>query len=127
MSFSRRKADCSTGARSPSSDCNAARSTRSSATCRSSLAGVRELETAQVGDVDEHRKAIRVRWTVEKNDRSRHLELPDDLFEALLATLPPREDRDLEAPLFPDLTDARLRTAITRACNATGTPHFSPH
>jgi integrase len=88
---------------------------------------VRELETAQVGDLDEHRKAIRVRWTVEKNDRYRHLELPDDLFAALLATLPPREDRDLEAPLFPDLTDARLRTAITKACKATGTPHFSPH
>ena len=44
-----------------------------------------------------------------------------------LATLPPREDRDLEAPLFPGLTDARLRMAITRACKATGTPHFSPH
>ena len=52
---------------------------------------------------------------------------PDDLFAALLATLPPREDRKLEAPLFPDLTDARLRVAITRACRATGTPHFSPH
>jgi integrase len=86
-----------------------------------------ELATAQVGDLDEHRKAIRVRWTVEKNDRYRHLDLPDDLFEALLATLPPREDRELEAPLFPDLTDARLRTAITKACKATGTPHFSPH
>jgi integrase len=86
-----------------------------------------ELATAQVGDLDEHRKAIRVRWTVEKNDRYRHLELPDDLFDAVLATLPPREDRDLEAPLFPDLTDARLRTAITKACKATGTPHFSPH
>ena len=79
-----------------------------------------------VGDLDEHRRAIRVRWTVEKNDRYRHLELPDDLFDALLATLPPREDRDLEAPLFPELTDARLRTAITKACKATGTPHFSP-
>ena len=88
---------------------------------------VNELETAQVGDLDEHRGAIRVRWTVEKNDRYRHLELPDDLFDALLATLPPREDRDLDAPLFPDLTDARLRTAITRACKATGTPHFCPH
>ncbi|HEY3205751.1 MAG TPA: site-specific integrase [Gaiellaceae bacterium] len=88
---------------------------------------VNELATAQVGDLDEHRKAIRVRWTVEKNDRYRHLELPDDLFAALLATLPSREDRDLEAPLFPDLTDARLRTAITKACKATGTPHFSPH
>ena len=88
---------------------------------------VSELETAEVGDLDEHRRAIRVRWTVEKNERYRHLELPDDLFDALLATLPPREDRDLDAPLFPDLTDARLRMAITRACKATGTPHFSPH
>jgi integrase len=67
-----------------------------------------------------------VRWTVEKNDRYRHLELPDDLFDALVATLPPREDRNLEAPRFPDLTDARLRTAISKACKATGTPHFSP-
>ena len=41
--------------------------------------------------------------------------------------MPPRDDRRLDAPLFPDLTDARLRTAITKACKATGTPHFSPH
>jgi integrase len=88
---------------------------------------VRELETAEVGDLDEHRRAIRLRTEVEKNERYRHLELPDDLFEALLATLPPREDRDLAAELFPGLTDARLRTAISKACKATGTPHFSPH
>jgi integrase len=67
---------------------------------------VRELETAQVGDLDEHRKAIRLRWTFEKNERYRHLGLPDDLYEALVAALPPREDRDLEAPLCRDLTDA---------------------
>lgn len=88
---------------------------------------VNELLTAEVGDLDEHRKAIRVRWTVEKNDRYRHLDLPDDLFAALLATLPPREDRDLAAPLFRGLTETALRTAIARACKATGTPHFSPH
>jgi integrase len=88
---------------------------------------VSELETAQVGDLDEHRRAIRVRWTVEKNDRYRHLELPDDLFAAIVESLPAREDRDLEAPLFPELDEAALRTAITRACKATGTPHFSPH
>jgi integrase len=88
---------------------------------------VGELETAQVGDLDEHRRAIRVRWTVEKNDRYRHLELPDDLFAAIVATLPAREDRDHEAPLFPDLDEAALRTAIMRGCKATGTPHFSPH
>jgi integrase len=88
---------------------------------------VRELETAEVGDLDEHRRSIRLRWTFEKNERYRYLDLPDDLFDALLATLPPREDRELSAPLFVGLTDARLRTSITRACKATGTPHFSPH
>jgi integrase len=88
---------------------------------------VNELATAQVGDLDEHRRAIRIRWTVEKNDRYRHLELPDDLFAAIVATLPAREDRDPEARLFPELDEAALRTAITRACKATGVPHFSPH
>jgi integrase len=88
---------------------------------------VNELATAKVGDLDEHRRAIRVRSEVEKNDRYRLLDLPDDLFDALLATVAPREDRDLEAPLFPDLNDAAIRTAITKACKATGTPHFSPH
>jgi hypothetical protein len=29
---------------------------------------VRELETAQVGDLDEHCRAIRVRWTIENNE-----------------------------------------------------------
>jgi integrase len=90
-------------------------------------ARVGELETATIGDLDERRHAIRVRPVNEKNERYRYLHLPDDLFTALTATLSPREDRDLQARLFPDLTDARLRTAITRACKATGTPHFSPH
>jgi integrase len=88
---------------------------------------VNELATAVVGDLDEHRRAIRLRWTVEKNERYRHLDLPNDLFDAVVATLPPREDRDFDAPLFPDLNDAALRTAITKACKATATPHFSPH
>jgi integrase len=88
---------------------------------------VSELEMCEIGDLDEHRRAIRVRWTFEKNERYRHLSLPDDLFAALLATLPSRKRRNHEAPLFPQLTDARLRMAITRACKATGTPHFSPH
>jgi integrase len=88
---------------------------------------VNELATAQVGDLDEHRRAIRVRSEVEKNERYRLLELPDDLFDALLAALPAREDRALTAALFPELNDAALRTAISKACKATGTPHFSPH
>ena len=88
---------------------------------------VSELESAVVGDLDEERRAIRVRPDAEKNERYRYLQMPDDLFAALLATLPPREDRDPDAPLFPDVTDANLRMAIARACRASGTPHFSPH
>ena len=63
---------------------------------------VSELETAVVGDLDEERQAIRVRPDAEKNERYRYLYLPNDLFAALLATLPPREDRDADAPLFPE-------------------------
>jgi integrase len=88
---------------------------------------VGELETAAVGDVDDERHAIRVRPEAEKNERYRYLYLPEDLFSALQATLPPREDRDLEAPLFPGVTDANLRMAIRRACTTSGTPAFSPH
>ena len=49
------------------------------------------------------------------------------LAEAIEATLPPREDGDLAAPLFRELTADRLRTAIARACKAVGVPVFSPH
>jgi hypothetical protein len=38
----------------------------------------------------------------------------------------PREDRDLDAGLFPGFVGANLRTSITRACKATGTPQCSP-
>ena len=49
------------------------------------------------------------------------------LAEAIAATLPPREDRDLTAPLFRDVGADRLRVAIARVCKATGVPVFSPH
>ena len=39
----------------------------------------------------------------------------------------PREDRDPAGRVFPALDPAALCTAITRACTATGTPHWSPH
>ncbi len=55
------------------------------------------------------------------------VDLPDVLAEALEATLPPREDRDPSAPLFPNASADRLRTAIARACKAAGVPMFSPH
>jgi hypothetical protein len=53
------------------------------------------------------------RSPVERDYRTR--ELPDVLAEAIEATLPPREDRDPDAPLFPDVGADRLRTAIGRA------------
>jgi hypothetical protein len=56
---------------------NRSANTRTSPSARrSSWRGPRvsELETAQVGDLDEHRRAIRVRWTVEENERYRHLD-----------------------------------------------------
>ena len=41
---------------------------------------------------------------------------------------PPRSEVDVVIEMqFPHLEDTRLRTAITRACKATGTPHWSPH
>ena len=43
------------------------------------------------------------------------------------ATLPPREDRDAAAPLFPGVSADRLRTAIARSCRPAGVPVFSPH
>lgn len=85
------------------------------------------LEEAKVRDLDERRQAFLARASVAKNEKPVWLALHDVLFEALLAQLPPHEDRDLDAQLFPGFVGANLRTAITRACKATGTPHFSPH
>jgi integrase len=90
-------------------------------------ARVNELVSASLGDLDEERLAIRVRPEAEKNERYRYLQLSDDLSAVRLETVPPWEDRDEAARLFPGLTDARLRMAITRACRLGGVPHFSPH
>jgi len=49
------------------------------------------------------------------------------LAEALEASLGPREDRDVDSALFPGVSSDRLRTAIARACRASGVPVFSPH
>ena len=62
-----------------------------------------------------------------KARRGRWISLPPDLFAAVLATLPPREDRTPDRPVFRRLTQERLRTAIARACKASGTPTWSPH
>jgi integrase len=85
------------------------------------------VERARVAELDEHRQALLARASVAKNRKPIWVCLHDALFEAIIAELPPREDRDLGAPLFPGFKGANLRTAITRACRLTGTPAFSPH
>src|SRR5438034_9208896 len=64
-------------------------------------AGVREPLHA-VGHLDDRRKGRRGRW----------VSVPPDLFTAVIDTLPPREDRRADQPVFPGVTQERLRTAI---------------
>jgi integrase len=73
--------------------------------------GVRigELEAARIGDLDETRQAWLVRAAVSKTRRPRWVELPTDLFDAVVERLPAREDRDPEAQLFDGVSADRLR------------------
>jgi integrase len=86
-----------------------------------------EEKGLRCSDLDEPNTRWRIRRAVEKGRRGRWISLPPDLFAAVLATLPPREDRSPDGPVFPGLTQERLRTAIARACKASGTPTWSPH
>ena len=90
-------------------------------------ARVASIETLRVGDYDERDRRIRLRASTTKTRQALWVDLPDVLGEALEASLGPREDRDADARLFPDVSAARLRMAIARACKASGVPVFSPH
>lgn len=90
-------------------------------------ARIGELEAATIGDLDESTKRWLVRAKVAKTRKARWVELPDDLYDAVCGLLPAREDRELEAPLFPIGSADRLRTAIGRACRDAGVPSWSPH
>ncbi len=79
------------------------------------------------GDIDEHAGRWRVRPDASKTGMPRWIDPIDPDIHAAVCALTPREDRDIEGQVFVDLEDTRLRTAITRACKATGTPHWSPH
>ena len=84
--------------------------------------GELEEKGLRCGDLGEPNGRWRIRRAVEKGRRGRWVSLPPDLYAAVLATLPPREDRDPDQPVFPGLTQERLRTAIARACKASATP-----
>jgi NAD(P)-dependent dehydrogenase (short-subunit alcohol dehydrogenase family) len=90
-------------------------------------ARVASVDLLRVGDYDERGRRVRLRASTTKTRAALWVELHPALADALEATLPPREDRDLSTPLFPDVTADRLRTAIARACKAAGVPLFSPH
>ncbi len=89
--------------------------------------GELEAKGLRCGDLDEPNTRWRVRRAIEKGRRGRWVSLPPDLFATVIATLPPREGRTPDRPVFPGLTQERLRTAIARACKASGTPTWSPH
>jgi integrase len=85
------------------------------------------IDTLTVGDYDEPERRVRLRASTTKTRAALWVELPDVLADALEQTMPPREDRDPAARLFPGASADRLRTAIARACKAAGVPVFSPH
>ncbi|HEX9415551.1 MAG TPA: tyrosine-type recombinase/integrase [Gaiellaceae bacterium] len=90
-------------------------------------ARVGSIESIKVGDYDEQSRRVRLRAATTKTRAPLWVDLPDVLADAIVATLPPREDRDTEGSLFPGVGADRLRTAIARACKANGIPIFSPH
>lgn len=87
---------------------------------------VGELAGLTWGDIDEPEGRWRVSQTVAKTRKARWVPVNADVFRAVVDTLP-REDRDLSAPVFAGFGIDRFRTAVGRACKATGTPLFSPH
>jgi integrase len=87
---------------------------------------VGELEGLVWGDVDEQDGRWRIRSSVAKTRKARWVPVPAALFDAVRA-LVPREDRDLTGQVFAGFGADRYRTAITRACKASGMPLFSPH
>src|SRR5205823_1221142 len=64
-------------------------------------ARVASVGLTKVGDYDEQERRLRLRAATTKTRRALWVDLPDVLADAIEATLPPREDRDLDAPLFP--------------------------
>jgi integrase len=90
-------------------------------------ARVSSVDLTLVGDYDERRQRVRLRSATTKTRKPLWVELPDVLDERIRASLPPREDRVLEARLFASSGADALRTSIAKACKANGIPLWSPH
>jgi integrase len=76
--------------------------------------------------MDEQESRWRVSQAVAKTRQARWVPVPADVFVEV-ASLTPREDRDLSRQVFDGFGADRFRTAITRACKAAGVPLCSPH
>ena len=90
-------------------------------------ASVGSVDNLRVSDYDEPLRRVRLRASVSKSRRALWVDLPDELADAIHATLPPREDRDPDARLFDASRSNALRTAIAKACRALAIPLWSPH
>jgi integrase len=88
---------------------------------------VAAIDKTLVGDYDEPRRRVRLRAATTKTRRALWVELHPVIADAVEDTLGPREDRDPTARLFADSGADALRTAIAKACRATGIPLWSPH
>ena len=80
-------------------------------------AGVDKVTGRRLGRLLSGARPARAATT--KTRHSHWRELPAALADAIERSLPPRDDRDLAAPLFPGVTSTTLRMAIGRACRAT--------
>ena len=86
-----------------------------------------ELVALTWDDVDDPGGRWRIRPENSKTGMARWVDPVDPDVHAAVCALCPREDRRPDQQVFPELDDARLRTAITRRCAATGVPRWSPH
>jgi integrase len=90
-------------------------------------ARVGSVDTLTVGDYDEPLRRVLLRRSTTKTKQPLWVELPEVLADEIEQRLGPREDRDPSARLFPGVNGNQLRTAIGRACKASGIPVWSPH
>jgi integrase len=90
-------------------------------------ARISSVDHLTVGDYDEPRRRVRLRRSTTKTRQPLWVELPDVLADELERRIEPREDRDPDARLFEGITGDQLRTAIGRACRASGIPTWSSH
>lgn len=90
-------------------------------------ARVAAIDHVLVNDYDEPRRRVRLRASTTKMRRALWIDLHPVLADAIEATLPHRRFRDPEARLFAESGADAIRTAIAKACKASGVPVFSPH